>query len=365
MNANNFSRYLQDNGSLHQLPYEELKTLALQYGYCQPLQRLLLRKSLLDNHKDWSANLARAAAVTCDRSLLYHEVLHNTNEAERADTFLLSGDYLELQSLEEEEAVLDLPETPQEEASSGSALELDFSPGASANPILPPLNADIDGAPQGPALPNDKEAVDQVEAWKSKELAELEKSLEGGQPNSPPAVEHPELGAIDSDEPAGHPDWENTINVAIAIAGLIAGEQAGSAGATAPLPDDQRMAPNVPLHQGKPAPRPKSSFTSWVAQFQPPDIQTQLSDIMESKKLEEQRKRKKKARKKAAKGQEVDQIVLNSITERGDIASETLAKVLAKQGQHEKATEMYKRLMLLFPEKSDYFAQQIENLKSK
>ncbi len=362
MNANNFSRYLQDKGSLHQLPYEELKTLALQYSYCQPLQRLLLRKSLLDNHKDWSANLARAAAVTCDRSLLYHEVLANASDAELSETFLLSEEYLELQSLEEEESLLDLPEPPAEEVSSGAALELDFSPGASANPELPPLENEIAGEPDAapepemPALPT--EEMDQVEAWKFKELAELRKSLEGGQPNSPPAIEHPELGTTHRPEPEARPDWEDAVGNAIAVASLLAEEQAA-----APPVDDQRMAPNVPLHQTQPTPRPKSSFTSWVAQFQPPDIQTQLSDIMESKKLEEQRKRRKKAKKKTEK--EVDQIVMNSITESGDIASETLAKVLAKQGQHEKAAEMYQRLMLLFPEKSDYFAQQSKNLKSK
>jgi len=40
-----------------------------------------------------------------------------------------------------------------------------------------------------------------------------------------------------------------------------------------------------------------------------------------------------------------------------------MAEVLAKQGMREKATEMYRKLSLLEPEKSAYFATRIEQLK--
>lgn len=52
-----------------------------------------------------------------------------------------------------------------------------------------------------------------------------------------------------------------------------------------------------------------------------------------------------------------------SVAENKDVISETLAKLFAKQGYREKAITMYERLILAFPEKSSYFAAEIDKLK--
>ncbi len=48
-----------------------------------------------------------------------------------------------------------------------------------------------------------------------------------------------------------------------------------------------------------------------------------------------------------------------------DVISETLAKLMIKQGRKEKAMDIYKKLIWKFPQKKSYFAAEIKKLKSE
>jgi hypothetical protein len=366
MNAENFSKYLQNPSLLHQLSYEELKTMALQYPYCQPLRLLLLKKSLLDNKSNWREALAQVASRSVDRKLLFDRVKALGGEGETVDNFLMAEEYLELKSLEDlqEEAIPLMGQegaAPEEE----EAVQFEFGPAESAPYLqeLPDLSVDMDETPpfasaDTPPLPP------KLEDWETEQLDHITNTL--SEDNSPPTAPAPTYAPFGkrenrpaSPEEAASSDFEHRILPGAILVAIAISQTMGKP----TQKSSDRMPAHAPLHQGIPRPRPKTSFTSWLSQFQPPDIKSQLSSIMESKKREELKK-KKKEKKKAAQ-RDVNQIAEESVTPHPDVVSETLAKLFARQGQHAQAIEIYERLMLVFPKKSAYFAEQIEQLKKK
>ena len=86
------------------------------------------------------------------------------------------------------------------------------------------------------------------------------------------------------------------------------------------------------------------SFTDWLKTIRqlPPQQVAAMSDARSEEKVVE--------------------LATHSIEDR-TVETETMAEVWIKQGQPEKAVEIYRKLSLLNPSKSSYFASLIENLK--
>ena len=118
MNAGNFFKYIDNPSQLYQINYQELKTLVLQYPYCQNLRYLLLQKSKMENHPDLQRNLEMAAIYSSDRTFLFNLMKEAELQPETADSYLMSEEVLELKDLtklEEDAELLEIEPQAAEE----------------------------------------------------------------------------------------------------------------------------------------------------------------------------------------------------------------------------------------------------------
>jgi hypothetical protein len=376
MNAESFVQYLQNPSMLYQASYQELKSLALLYPYCPNIHLLLLQKSYLEGRPEWGQNLHKAAAYSIDRRFLYRQMKQMDAKSPEMDSFLLDEEYLELKSLSELETEMawlersapetePTPSTPRLDAvlpaggineDEDDDFQLDFSLDAAP---LQPVEAAPASAPEQPAS-----ALHSEEGQSRRRRAAI----------SDPAATAELAAAIAAILPVPPP-----APPAEPPAAQVAATSAARQFASPQLPilkhpvqrTTARSAADIsprPASSPRPAvaPQPKNTFSSWVEQFQPPHIQDQLSELMEARKKEEakQRSKRQKMTDQVASASGLPPSAIKSITENEEIATETLAELLCSQGFQDKAIEMYQRLMLVFPEKSSYFAAKIENLKN-
>jgi len=113
------------------------------------------------------------------------------------------------------------------------------------------------------------------------------------------------------------------------------------------------------IRPSRPKPLPKSSFNSWLQQYRSPILESRLEDFKEVTD-KKQKKKKRKAKEKAT-----IVVAKASIREDNEIASETLASLLEKQGHYQRAIKMYHTLRLRNPEKNGFFAAKIEALQEE
>jgi hypothetical protein len=98
--------YLQDDSYLFAVSYEELKTLVMQYPYATNLRILLLKKSFLEQNKDYDRNLQMAATYSTNRKYLYQVVQKVKSFQAAPQSVILGEDYLELTELSNIEKLL-------------------------------------------------------------------------------------------------------------------------------------------------------------------------------------------------------------------------------------------------------------------
>ncbi|PHN01404.1 hypothetical protein [Flavilitoribacter nigricans] len=391
MNLENFAEYLKYPSRLYQLPYEELKSLTMQYPYCSNFHVLLLIKSKLENHPDLEKNLARAATYSVDRKHLRRIMLEEQLIPAESQITIGEDEILELKdlfTLDDEWEKIPVDTTELEENEAVDSLEFDFSArsetveeegdldfsvpdmdqGENSDAELPestPTESfsdvpEIPSAPEvTPIVPEDVKdsqigipdaaAVVPAFALPATLMADLGAIVGFTQTWSPPVrvvktpkpvISYQLSEALIADCVAANVAvlewWEERENVAV-LEWEITPAPARTA---APAVSRPVMAPT-----------PKSKFQSYKKRYRRP-LEKEIPPPPPPPPVPVET------------GPGAKKVAEESVREDLGVASETLAGLLVQQHQYERAIKMYEHLSLLIPEKNTYFAAKIDAIKN-
>jgi hypothetical protein len=365
MTQDRFLKYLDNPTLLATISYEELKTLTLAYPFAHNLRYLLAIKAKQDYHPEYAKNLALASTYSLDRKRLFQILAPPQLAPQRI-------------SVKEEEkiAVLELKpiETVQKELKSRTSQAIQIQD------LVPPA-----ASPQKAfSIETPPQTITFTEKTTPKNLESVQMNEVVIPPISKKIME--ESAVITT---------EAIVSVEIPIATttflaekLVKEEAKVEMPQTSFIPAAAKVEakPLKPLvFEPKEIPKTAStSFNIWRSQFSLPVLggQSEENDelyetssskytipqhpLPENLKVQTHQSApnfKAANLQPAQPKSEARLLAERSLSENKDLVSETLAKLYVRQGHFEKALIMYQRLSLAIPEKSHYFAAEIDKLK--
>ena len=345
MNTDVLVTSILQKGSLDDCTLEELQAIAAHYPYFTPVQLLLAEKLKVSNPKLYNEQLQRLSLYINNplwldfllngypmRPLIVHED-GNLPESTIENDLKEVGESQTVAPVETTEAVHAVEETTELVSSHEGEIEQQHSAEVAEHFVVTPENI----SPIDKELSyTDDEAVNAIHAShivEEKEeyaAASMEEMTEGT------SVESNE--ADETDPPISFPDFkQESSETEITLQPYHTVDYFASQGIKF-VPDEQpkdRFAQQL------------KSFTEWLKAMK-------RLPVAETIRLPNTDSEKK-----------VQQLADHSVSEgEGDVVTETMAEVWLKQGNKEKAIDIYNKLSLLNPAKSAYFATLAEQLKN-
>ena len=391
MTKENLLRYLRDPEYLHQISYQELKTLVAEHPNSYTLRHLLAVKSRQEGNNDYLRQKEFAALYSIDRPHLF-DVLTKAEILEALpDGVLLQEDYLELKELSALEKELSMVSIAGSAAASKAIAATVIADTPKVSPLRTPLPVPaivIEEVEEVEEVENSEEFfILNFEEETSAENLEIEEVVKPGKIQGNLAEIEALFEDVDNEDTSELYHVEEPLHT-VSIESITDNDIADDALANAefieiPL-DVITTEEDIATEEDEPVeidntketkevvasinPIPKSKFSTWrtpKSEFSGFDlIGLNSKGMIDELAIKTTKRRVTETTivtpviNKVA-GQADDHLEFES-----DIASETLAKILIIQGHYTKAIVMYQRLSLIFPEKSSLFAAEIKKIEN-
>lgn len=343
MSRNSMRSIPEIRDRLTEISIDELEKLIREHPFCQNLYYLLLQKKIAAaGGHNLDRTLALTSTYSTDRSFLFDLMTRNESKvqllpkASIADAGPASGD------AHDKEQFVGSPEPNSESEAQRSIRPITFDEGPNAHPkdASEPVDEifdDFDYPEEDPPT-SFQDFIDPDTLMPEEDegggLSMLEKIIE----------------ATPSKMPPFKMDLFTTEFLSTYLKIIYPAESTNSQKA---VTHEKSEVPfeitNVPLSNTKEVPRTsklKKPFVSKTSE------QKELSELSSPDDLAPDQTNQ----------QDIENFADKSVMENTEIASETLAELLIAQEQYEKAIRMYKRLILIFPQKSSYFEGKIKSL---
>ena len=326
MNAIIFSNLLKDQQALRNLDPDILEALLEQYPYSQPIQRLIALKTALtladDKSPVESSKIDHLPFFSNSSSIISDEIEINSNE------MVADNNPVPIEAdLEEEVLYFDTPDRKVDGISWQIAAPNEISMGKKKNKkIIEKIRRKV----LKTAVQPDNE---RIESKTNKTVAS--EKLPNPKANFRSWIDaHPQINEEEEEEDINIPEFDR-----------------------------------IELYPAKPS---KKEKTADSLKEEKKKIKAKKSKVKDKSGKKKKKKKEPETKAKNAtntgenskKKSKVKHFARESIKNKPSLISETLAVLLAKQGHLEKSIAMYEKLRLLIPEKSHFFASQIEKLKN-
>ncbi len=309
MTSKKLLQLIENPNELFLFPEQELQDLSMKYPYCQNLVLLSTFKKQWTDEKLFKKQEELAATYSIDRSFLRKLVLKNGQhkfELPEATGNAISDDQTIIfdDSEEIEEEIIEFPSLTKLEKGIES--------------ISVPTETNLQEEEKQPSNTvewNHISSIDELETSKEVEIVEETKIIDVPKEESPKNIEKIKI-VEEKKEVVTDKEQEEMVK-----------EQ------------EQELSEEEMLLQKMKV------------------LEAELAVIKSKLKITATPKKPK------AKSKPIPKTAKRSLEKSDSIVSETLAKILEKQGYFKRSKKMYEQLSLIFPEKSGFFAEKIKNLE--